>query len=238
MQTIHIEKKQAQLIAHRGVSKLERENTAAAFVAAGNRSYFGIETDIYKTLDGKFIIHHDPSVLRLTGVDWQIGEHTLEQLRTLRLQDWDDRGRGDLVMPTLEEYLRICRKYEKTAVLEIKRSVLPEDVPAVVETVKEEGYLEHTVFISFSLENMICLRQLLPEQPLQLLTRELTPEALDAFSRYGLDWDVDYRNLKAEQVQQVHALGRKVNVWTVDDPDTARELIEMGVDYITTNILE
>jgi len=238
MQTIHIEKKQAQLIAHRGVSKLERENTAAAFVAAGNRSYFGIETDIYKTLDGKFIIHHDPSVLRLTGVDWIIGEHTLEQLRTLRLQDWDDRGRGDLVMPTLEEYLRICRKYEKTAVLEIKRSVLPEDVPAVVETVKEEGYLEHTVFISFSLENMICLRQLLPEQPLQLLTRELTPEALDAFSRYGLDWDVDYRNLTAEQVQQVHALGRKVNVWTVDDPDTARELIEMGVDYITTNILE
>ena len=33
------------MIAHRGVSGLELENTCAAFVAAGNRSYFGIETD-------------------------------------------------------------------------------------------------------------------------------------------------------------------------------------------------
>lgn len=40
------------MIAHRGVSGLERENTCAAFVAAGNRSYYGIETDIHRTADG------------------------------------------------------------------------------------------------------------------------------------------------------------------------------------------
>ena len=52
-----------QMIAHRGVCGLERENTAAAFVAAGNRSYFGIETDIHETSDGKFIIIHDEYLL-------------------------------------------------------------------------------------------------------------------------------------------------------------------------------
>ena len=48
-----------RMIAHRGVCGLERENTAAAFVAAGNRSYFRIETDIHETADGKFIIPDD-----------------------------------------------------------------------------------------------------------------------------------------------------------------------------------
>ena len=41
-----------QMIAHRGVSGLERENTNAAFIAAGNRSYYGIETDVHRTKDG------------------------------------------------------------------------------------------------------------------------------------------------------------------------------------------
>lgn len=53
MDTIKIDKNNVKLIAHRGVSGIERENTAAAFVAAGNRSYYGIETDVHVTKDGK-----------------------------------------------------------------------------------------------------------------------------------------------------------------------------------------
>ena len=63
-----------RMIAHRGVSGLERENTNAAFVAASNRSYFGIETDVHVTRDGKFIIHHDDNIKRMTGVDAVIEE--------------------------------------------------------------------------------------------------------------------------------------------------------------------
>lgn len=59
MNTIKIKSDSVKIIAHRGLSGLERENTYPAFVAAGNRSYFGIETDIHKTKDGKFIIIHD-----------------------------------------------------------------------------------------------------------------------------------------------------------------------------------
>ena len=60
---------QPEMIAHRGLSGLERENTCAAFIAAGNRSYYGIETDIHITRDGRFIVYHDDNTLRLTGVD-------------------------------------------------------------------------------------------------------------------------------------------------------------------------
>ena len=237
-QTVKIEKHKVQLIAHRGVSKLERENTCAAFVAAGNRSYFGIETDIHRTLDGQFVVFHDDSTERLTEKDWIVEECTLEQLHTLRLKDWDGNVRNDLIMPTLQEYIRICRKYEKTAVLELKNLFQPDDVRKIVEIVREERWLEHTIFISFKLDNLICLRGLLPEQPLQYLVKTLSQAGLDALAKYGLDLDVEYANLTVEQIEQVHALGRKVNVWTVDDPQTAAVLIQMGVDYITSNILE
>lgn len=237
-QTVRIEKKHVQMIAHRGLSGLERENTCAAFVAAGNRSYFGIETDIHKTKDGQFVVFHDDTTVRLTELDWNVEEHTLAQLRSLKLKDMDGNVRGDLVMPTLQEYIRICKKYRKTAVLELKNPFRQEDIQTVVQIIRQEDWLERTVFISFSLGNMICLRELLPDQPLQYLVGRLTDEVKADLIRYSLDLDIRYSDLTAAQVEELHSLGRKVNVWTVDDPKSAELLVKMGVDYITSNILE
>ena len=74
-----------KMIAHRGVSALERENSIAAFVAAGNRSHYGIETDVHVTKDGQFIVIHDDSTQRVTGVEGIVEEMTFDQLRTLHL---------------------------------------------------------------------------------------------------------------------------------------------------------
>ena len=57
MDSIKLDTRTAKMIAHRGLSGIEKENTNAAFIAAGNRSYFGIETDVHKTVDGKFVIN-------------------------------------------------------------------------------------------------------------------------------------------------------------------------------------
>ena len=54
------------VIAHRGLSGIERENTCPAFIAAGNRSYFGIETDVHVTKDGQFVIIHDETTERVS----------------------------------------------------------------------------------------------------------------------------------------------------------------------------
>ena len=133
--------------------------------------------------------------------------------------------------------LRIKVSYD-TAVLELKNPFQRKDIVSVVEIIRQEGWLKHTVFISFDLGNMIHLRKLLPEQPLQYLVKELTEEAKANLVKYALDLDIKYSNLSADQVEALHGLGRKVNVWTVDDPKIAVLLVQMGVDYITTNILE
>ena len=59
MNTVSFAKGSVKVVAHRGVSGLETENTCAAFIAAGNRSYWGVETDVRCTADGNFIILHD-----------------------------------------------------------------------------------------------------------------------------------------------------------------------------------
>ena len=121
MNTRKLETLKPRMIAHRGVSGLERENTCAAFVAAGNRSYFGIETDVHLTADGQYVIIHDDTTTRVAGVELTVEETDMATLRKLRLTDVaTGLPREDLCLPTLEEYISICKKYDKVAVLELK----------------------------------------------------------------------------------------------------------------------
>ena len=236
--TIHVNLPGVKMVAHRGVSRLERENTCAAFVAAGNRSYFGVETDIHRTADGRYIVFHDDNLTRLLGDGRVVEEMCFDELRALRLTDLDGNARGDLLLPTLEEYVHICKKYDKDCVLEIKNHFEPEDIDNVIAIIRGIGWLERTIFISFDLPNMICIRERLPQQRAQYLVSTFGDDLLDILTGHHLDLDIKYSSLSAEQVRACHEAGIQVNVWTVNEAADADRLAGYGVDYITTNILE
>ena len=240
MDTIKINKKQAMMVAHRGCSGLEKENTHAAFVAAGNRSYFGIETDVHRTLDGKFVCFHDDTTKRVAIDDMEIERTTFDTLRSLLLTDTDGvKGRTDLRMPTLQEYIRICKKYEKVAVLELKNNFEEDDIRRIVYIISGEEYLENVIFISFDLQNMLTLRRMLPNQTCQyLIGGEITDEVIATLTENHLDLDVRYTRLDEEMIAKLHSKGIKVNCWTVDNPEDAAKLIDWGIDFITSNRLE
>lgn len=241
MNTVRIDSQGAGMVAHRGVSGLEKENTLCAFVAAGNRSYYGIETDVHCTADHRFIIIHDDNTARVAGEDqaYDVEQTDLSVLRGIELPDTDGTvGRIDLRLPTLKEYIRCCKKYEKECVLELKNRMEPADIARLVAEIREEEYLEHVIFISFSMENMTDLRRMLPEQRLQFLTKELTDALLDELREKRMDVDVYRKAVTLEWVERLHAQGTRVNVWTVNDPAEGERLAAWGVDYITTNILE
>lgn len=240
MDTLHLHDGGVKMIAHRGLSGLETENTCSAFVAAGNRTYFGIETDVHRTRDGKYIIIHDDRTGRVADQDLPVEDTDFSVLRALRLKDRNgDDARGDLILPTLEEYIRVCRRYEKTAVLELKNHMEPDDIANIIETVQGENHLQKTIFISFDLPNLICLRSMSPRQKAQYLIEDRVPDGLiPTLDRYHLDLDIDYTLLTQTLVRQVHAAGHEVNVWTVNSLADARRLTAWGVDYITSNIIE
>lgn len=239
MDTIKVHSGNTKMVAHRGVSGLELENTCAAFVAAGNRSYYGVETDVHVTADGKFIIIHDDNTGRV-AVDAMVVEQTeYETLRALQLKGKDGMLRTDLRLPSLEEYLSICKYYDKVCVLELKNPMEEEAVRLIVEVCKAVYSLDKMVFISFAFQNMIYIRKYAPDAEAQyLLAEEITEAHMDAMAEYKLDLDSHYLAMSEELVKRLHGRGIKVNCWTVDDPEIAERLAAWGVDYITSNILE
>ncbi len=239
MNTIKINKGSTLMVAHRGVSGLEKENTLPAFVAAGNRSYFGIETDVHRTADGKYVVIHDDVTGRVGQDNIVIENSTYDLIGSVKLYDIDGKTtRTDLRVPLLSEYIRVCKKYEKIAVLELKTIFTKEQVAEIVDIIKEENYLDGVIFISFHIQDLIYLRELYPDQPAQFLTGEISERTIGWMKDYRLDLDAHYPSITEENLKMLHDLGLKVNVWTVDDPAVAEKLISWGVDYITTNILE
>ncbi len=237
--SIKIEKKNTLMIAHRGLSGIERENTASAFVAAGNRSYYGIETDVHKTADGTYILIHDDTTTRVTGVEMTVEQSNFEDLRALRMKDLDGTARGDLMLPTPEEYFGICKKYGKIAVFELKNRFEKEEIREITGIVRDLGYLEKTIFISFSYANMKDLRSLLPEGRAQYLYYgEINEELVARLKDQSLGLDVRHDRLNEETVALLKKNSIDINCWTVNDPVRGEELVRLGVDYITTNILE
>lgn len=239
MNTEKIKKLNVKMVAHRGVSGLERENTAAAFVAAGNRSYYGIETDVHVTADKKYIIIHDDDTERVAGIKLNVEESRYEELRKIKLKDLNGSDRADLCFPSLEEYLDICKKYEKVCVLELKNPMAAEDVKGIYETVAKTYEVKNVIFISFSYENLVELRKLDKTATLQFLTgEEVTEDLIKRLKEYDMDLDIYYEKLNEENIGLLHSSGVKVNCWTVNDFDYGEKLAAWGVDFITSNILE
>lgn len=227
------------MIAHRGLSGIEKENTNAAFIAAGNRSYFGIETDVHKTVDGKFVIIHDDTTGRVAIDDLEVEKSTFETLRKLSLCDIDDKkGRADLHIPTLTEYISTCKRYDKIAVLELKNAFTSDEIAAICDEIKGSDYLENVIFISFVFDNLVKLREIIPESEAQFLVDSYSDDLPQLLAKYGFDLDIRYTELNAERIAAVHAVGAKVNCWTCNDKDRGEELCKWGVDFITSNILE
>ena len=241
MDNIRIDHGPVRMVAHRGLSALERENTCAAFVAAGVRSYFGIETDVHVTADGKYLICHDHDLKRVSGgVELNIETNRFDLLQSVPLLDTDGVSyRSDLFPPALEDYVLICRKYGKESVLELKGLIEEKHVAGIAATVRDLGHLDRTTFISFTRENLVSLRKVCPEAKMQLLDGgQLKPDDLDFMKLYHAGADFYWKCATKELVDAVHAEGLEFNVWTVDDPAVAAQMIDLGVDYITSNILE
>ena len=237
MDTIKINFK--NIVAHRGQSGLERENTASAFVAAGNRRNVGIETDVHVTADGKYIIIHNDNTEQVTGVNMSVEGSNFADLRALRVIDMDGtRDRADLMLPTVTEYIRICKRYGKHCVFELKNAFTKEQIAEICAIFEGEGYMEHTTFITFVYENLVYLRELYPAQSAQYLVCELNSEIIDKCTAIKVDLDVLHTALTKENIAAAHAAGIVVNCWTVDTVADAERVIACGVDYITSNILE
>ncbi len=236
--TILFDKKDAKVIAHRGLSGIELENTVPAFTLAGKHSYYGIETDVHRTADGKYIVIHDDTTARVSLANFAVEKTVSEVLKKVKLNSPYGSDSEEYYIPFLEEYVRVCKEYGKVCVLELKNHFEESDIIEIAKIIEKEGYLDNTTFISFDLSNLISLRRTYPEQEAQFLTCRYNADLIDTLTEHKLDLDIYYRELNLARINALHDKGIKINCWTVNSKRAAERLAAWGVDYITTNILE
>ena len=146
--------------------------------------------------------------------------------------------RNDLRIPLLEDYIKICHKYDKVSVLELKYNFEKEDLENIIKIIEDAGHLDKTIFISFILSNLVLLREILPNQAAQYLTGEITDEIVETLVKYNLGLDVYYTRLNPDTVKLLKDKGVVINCYTCDKPEHGEKLAEYGIEYITSNILE
>lgn len=239
METIKINKKKVLMIAHRGLSGFERENTIPAFVAAGNKTYYGCECDIHPTTDGEFVVIHDSDTMRVSGESKIIEECTFEEVKEIELLGlFDGVKNPSLRIPTLREYILCCKRYDKKCIIEFKEQFTKENVFKVINICRELDYLTSCIFISFYPNNLIYVKEIDQTIPCQFLLSENRSDGIEFCINNQIDLDINFHQVSKELVDLMHQHGLKVNVWTVNKEEDGNLMVEYGVDFITTNILE
>ena len=184
-------------------------------------------------------VNHDGNTNRVGGVNVAMEQAPWELLREVVLYDMDGtKDRYDLRLPSLENYITICKRYEKICVLELKSQFTLEETQKIIELIEKYDYLASVIFISFHYSDLEHVKALRPEQTCQFLTGDNSDALIAKLKDAGMDIDIHHPALTEERVGAMHAAGLKVNCWTVDDPARGEELASWGVDFITSNILE
>jgi glycerophosphoryl diester phosphodiesterase len=103
----------ALLFAHRGVSVEGPENSEASFDAAQKLGFPGIELDIRRTSDNQLTLSHDPTALRMLGINTNFGELTLAEIKShgLLFHGRETTNHAPTLQEVFEKYGRTFRFY-------------------------------------------------------------------------------------------------------------------------------
>jgi len=231
--------KQVLIIAHRGNSSEAPENTLPAFASAVKLGADMVELDYFHSADGVPVVFHDANLDRTTNAPivfgkWKVTVQamTLAELRKLDAGQWFDQRFAKTKIPTLEESLDEIQKGSVT-LIEQKSG----DAATCVKLLKRKHLVDEVVVQSFNIDFVRDCHKLCPQLTVAVLgNKRLPSRRLDELEKTGASVIVwDHRDLAKKEIEEIHKRGLKAWVYTVDDPQRARQLINAGIDGIITN---
>ena len=216
------------VIAHRGASRLERENTIEAFTRARDMGADAVELDVRITSDGHLVVHHDPVL------------SDQQNICTMRASELPSH------IPFLHDALDACDGMWVN--IEIKNDPREPDFDEtdrvarlVARHLDERGSLHRWLISSFRRETVDVMRALLPSVRTAWLTVGVPDDQLDVVARslantghYAIHpWEA---TLTRDAVEAFQGHGLAVNIWTCDNTDKMSMFKEWGVDGVCTNV--
>lgn len=227
-------------LAHRGGALLPGnegiENTIAAFARAVELGYTYLETDVHRSADGVVYAFHDVDLSRLAGVPTPIGQADSQLVDAVRLGGREPIPRLDALLEAFPE-----ARFN----IDVKAD---DAVEATLDVLREHDALNRVCLASFSDTRLQRIRALEPGittsfSPAEVARLRVGPtRRVQSFGvrRGGRCVQVPRRRGRITVVtpgfvRRAHLLELPVHVWTIDDPDEMRSLLDIGVDGIVTD---
>lgn len=225
-------------IAHRGDPLVKPQNTKGAFLSAMQYDIDMIETDINMTKDGELVVIHDQKVDNISnGSGWVI-DHTLDDLKKLDFGSWMGPGMGPETILTLEEFIELTVDGVAALNIEIKNGPvkyngLDDKLIAILESC---DMINRVIISSFDHKLLKDLKGKCPE----LLTGILYNAGLIDHIKPVKDAKADaahpdYAQMTADNIKSIKDAGFFINVWTVDDEEDIKRMVDLGVSGIISN---
>jgi len=234
--------------AHRGGALLWPENSLLAFrSAAETLGADFLEFDVHLSKDGEVIVIHDPTLERTTNGRGTVRDHTLAELRGLRLRDRTGALTEEAV-PSLDDVVGLAMRTHRQMLLEIKLDDHEHRYPGIEERVFEvldrHQAVAATVVMSFERDTWKRVRALRPDaRACALYSRRTIGDLgstlraeMELAQRAGVIMLGLHQNLvDADTVDLVRKAGMTLGVWTVNEAGGIRRFIGLGVDIIITD---
>jgi glycerophosphoryl diester phosphodiesterase len=219
------------LIAHRGASATEPENTLASFKKALEFPFIKmIELDVYAIPSGEIMVIHDEKVDRTTNGKGYVMESSFAYLRSLDAGGGKGKETREKI-PTLNEVLDLIDRRVKVNI-ELKGENTAEPVKKLVEEYFAKGW-KHDDFLvsSFNLEELRKFKQFVPRTPVGVIFEDVAlgcTEYAQGIKAYSINLSVESAN--QEIVDDAHRRGIKVFCWTLKQADEIERMRKLGVD--------
>ena len=241
------------VIGHRGCAAEVPENTLASFRAGLEAGAGILESDVHLTRDGIPVLIHDDDVGRVSDGSGRVAAHTLAELKRLDagyrfrregVHGHLHRGRG-LRIPTLQEAFEAFPDARFN--LELKE--VPGIVERSVELVAASAREARTLLTAADDALMTKLHRRLDADGVSA-ARGASAGDVVAFVRAALEGAPPPPRAMALQVpaefggrplvtpefvEHAHAHEIQVHVWTIDEREEMRRLLDLGVDGLVTN---
>jgi glycerophosphoryl diester phosphodiesterase len=214
-----------KIIAHRGASGHEYENSAAAFRRAVELGADGIELDVHATSDGTLVVHHDPA---LPGLG-DIRNLKFSDLLRFRLPNGER-------LPTLPEALDVIGA--RDVWIEVKALDQRFD-RALLDAIDDGPHPERYAVHSFDHRILRRLHGLRPSLPIGMLLTSYLLDPMAEMRRAGATalWQ-EWQMIDRELVDTVHAGKCRIIAWTVNTQAQLEGLTQLGVDGLCGNFPE
>ena len=228
------------IIAHRGASALAPENTMAAFRLAKELGADGIELDVMLSADEQLVVIHDQRVNRTTNGKGKVNEMSWDALKTLDAGSYFDERFAGEPLPLLNQVFEELGG-QLLINVELKNYATPRDqlTEKVVDLILQMGLKNSAMLSSFNARNLLKAESLDPSIPRGLLTLPGLP-GIPYRGWLGKRYHYDalhpyHKDVNARMVSRLHAAGKKINVWTVNNPEDLLRMRDLGVDMIICN---